>query len=459
MTQYQHNSFCDVNASRRRFFKRSTQAALGYGSLLAAGSLARLATAAEAPKLKIAFIVIPDGFGVDPHGGYNGLWFPTPQEQGATESTDFSLGEMSRHLGVHANKSLFLQQLILSSGTGGHNGWQSILRDSAARNTSIDLLLGSAMAGSNLALKRIYSGPHAGVGAAWNVSYEDGTMLRPEASPYQLFNQVLGNVNTDGGGEVSADKQHVFNPALLRLNALRSELSGAERTKIDSHLAAIEQVSHDLQSQLPLAAQCNPATATVGEGMDINSADFREPVTRAHGDVIAAGLSCGVSRVATWQIGRSADPVVIKSVSTTRNPHDCAHRYGSVAEWRDSRAWYMHQVKYFLDQLSRMPDPDIAGDSVLDHTLVVLTSEMADGAPEHMQDVPVTLIGGASGYLRSGNGTGRYLNLIDQAERSHWKMGKAVDIQRVWSTLAALNGVTLPYEGDTRALSGVFTTV
>lgn len=451
---YSQNPDYQVNASRRRFFKRSVQQALAYGGLLSTGSLARLATAAEAPKLKIIFAVIPDGFGVDPHGGYNGLWFP--DTQGASESTQFALGEMSRHLGEHAKRALFLQQLIVASGTGGHNGWQHILRDSAGQHSSIDLLLGEAMPGSNLALKRLYSGPHSMVGAAWNVSYEGASMLRPEDNPYTLFEQVLGNVS---GGDTAtmapADNTHLFDPALARLQALRSTLSNAERAKVDSHLDAIEQVSRDLQSQVPLAAECAPQLAEPAANMAIHSADYREPVTRAHADVLAVGLSCAASRVATWQIGRSADPVVIKSVSTTRNPHDCAHRYGSVAEWRDSRAWYIQQVKYLLDQLARLPDPDSPDDTLLDHTLVVLTSEMADGAPEHMQDVPVTLIGGASGLINNGTGNGRYLNVKNQGERSHWKLGQAVDMQRVWATLAAANGVNLPYSGDVRPLNGI----
>lgn len=448
-----HNSDYHVNADRRRFFKRSVQSALGYGSLLGTGSLARLATAAEAPKLKIIFAVIPDGFGVDPHGGYNGLWFP--DTGGASESTQFSLGEMSRHLGEHAKQALFLQQIILASGTGGHNGWQHVLRDSAGQHSSVDLLLGEAMPGSNLALKRLYSGPHSMVGTAWNISYEGTTMLRPEDNPYTLFEQVLGNVS---GGEAPAeqtDTTHLFDPALARLQELRATLSNSERAKVDSHLDAIEQVSRDLQSQLPLAAECAPSLAEPTANMAVHSADYREPVTRAHADVLAVGLSCAASRVATWQIGRSADPVVIKSVSTTRNPHDCAHRYGSVAEWRDSRAWYMQQVKYLLDQLARLPDPDAPGDTLLDHTLVVLTSEMADGAPEHMQDVPVTLIGGAPGLINNGTGNGRYLNLKSQGERSHWKMGQAVDMQRVWATIATSAGVNLPYGGDIRPLQGV----
>ena len=159
------------------------------------------------------------------------------------------------------------------------------------------------------------------------------------------------------------------------------------------------------------------------------------------------------------QIGRSADQVIIKSVSTSRNPHDCAHRYGSVDEWKNSRAWYTQQVKYLLDQLEAYPDPDVPGDSLLDHTLVVFTSEMADGAPEHMQDVPVTLIGGASGLLKNGNGSGRFYDIQSYGDRSHWKLGKAVDMQRIWSTIAQASGTSVPYSGDTSTIPNIFTNV
>ena len=209
----------------------------------------------------------------------------------------------------------------------------------------------------------------------------------------------------------------------------------------------------------PVGEECNPGVAQPDEGMAIHSADYRDQVTRAHADIIAATLSCGASRVATFQIGRSADPVVIKSVSETRNPHDCAHRYGSVTEWKESRAWYIKQVKHLLDRLAAHPDPDVSYGNLLDNTLVVLTSEMADGAPEHMQDVPVTLIGGATGLLNNGDGTGRLYNVQQHGDRSHWAMGTAVDMQRVWATIAAAAGTSVPYAGDVSTVPNIFTNV
>ena len=440
--------------NRRRFLQ--SLLATGVAAPLSMGGFSRLALAAGAPQLKVVFAVIPDGFGVDSFGGYDrGLWFP--EAGGVADTNNFQLNELSSHLAAYKNQAVFLKGLIVGSGTGGHNAWTTILRDSNSSQTSIDLLLGEKLRGTSALTKRLYSGPHATVGAAWNVSYDGSKMVVPEINPYQLFDQVYGTSSNTTVSSPTKSRAHLFDQANTRLQALRSNLGGSQRAKLDTHLDAIEQVVTDLNASVPMAGGCNPGDAEPISGLISTSADFRDEVTRAHSNIVASALSCGSSRVATVQIGRSADPVAIKSVSSTRNPHDCAHRYGSVAEWRDSRAWYVKQVKYLLDKLNAMPDPDSPSDSLLEHTLVVLTSEMADGAPEHMQDVPVTLIGGASGLLNHEGG--RFKDLYELGERSHWAMGKAVDMQRVWATIGRAAGIEVPYSGNINSIPGLFTNV
>ncbi|NRB38962.1 MAG: DUF1552 domain-containing protein [Pseudomonadales bacterium] len=439
--------------SRRRFLK--SMLATGIAAPLSLGGMTRLALAQDVPKLKVVFAVIPDGFGVDAYDVFNnGLWYPVTAQ---TETTSFSLNEMSQHLGVYKNQALFLKGMIINSGTGGHNAWNYVLRDSAGTKTSIDILLGNFMPGNNPALKRIFSGPHATIGAPWTVSFQDGNRITPEVDPYRLFEDVYGDVSS---GSPSMDsRSHLFDPITAQIQAVKDKLGSAESSKLQNHLDAIEQVVVDLNVTVPSGEACNPDDVAPTQNMVVSSADFRTEVTQAHCNIIASALSCGSSRVATLQIGRSADPVAIISVSTTRNPHDCAHRYGSVDEWKGSRAWFTQQVKYLLDRLDSFPDPDMTGESLLQNTLVVFTSEMADGAPEHMQDVPVTLIGGATGLLNNGMGQGRFLDLKSQGDRSHWKLGTAVDMQRVWTTIAAAAGTTTPYSGDTSTLNGIFTNV
>jgi hypothetical protein len=106
----------------------------------------------------------------------------------------------------------------------------------------------------------------------------------------------------------------------------------------------------------------------------------------------------------------------------------------------------------------------VPGDNLLKHTLIVVTSEMADGAPEHMVDMPLVLMGGASGLLKSGNGTGRYLNITSQFDQTHHSgnpvIGRNfVDMQRIWATIAKAAGTSVPYAGNTTPVTGIFTNV
>ena len=232
--------------SRRSFIK--SLLATSIATPISMSSFARIAMAQNNQKLKVIFAVIPDGFGVDAYGGFdNGLWFPNTE---ATDTTDFQLNEMSSHLGDYANQSLFLKGLLLSSGTGGHNAWNYILRDSAGQKTSIDLLLGNHMPGTNQSVKRLYSGPHSMVGAAWNISFQDGSMIRPEDSPYQLFEQVFGDYSGEGNDEPADVRTHLFDPLASQISALRSELGVSQRAKLDLHLDAIEQVKNDLKDSV-----------------------------------------------------------------------------------------------------------------------------------------------------------------------------------------------------------------
>ncbi|MCJ8313657.1 MAG: DUF1552 domain-containing protein [Saccharospirillaceae bacterium] len=441
-------------ALKRRSFLKALPA---VAAPLSIAGLSKLAMAQGINQLKVVFVVIPDGFAVDTYAGYtDGLWFPKNHSNN-TDSNNFTLNELSNTLSDYKNQSTYLKGLILGSGTGGHNGWQSILRDSQGSQTSIDLILGEQLRGSNSTLKRINSGPHATVGASWNVSYDNRSMIIPQTDPYQLYQSTLAGVQSQDSN-ISPKNNNLFDSILPQLNALKTQLSGKELNKLEAHMQAVEQVNKDLKNSTALTGACNPLSAKPTIGMNISSPDFREQVTKSHIDVIAANLSCGTTKVATLQIGRSADQVIIKSVSTTKNPHDCAHRYGSVDDWKGSRKWYVEQCKILLDQLSSMPDPDVPGDNLLAHTLVVLTSEMADGAPEHMQDVPVTLIGGASGLINHGS-NGRFYDLTPLGERSHWKMGTAVDMQRVWATIARAAGTDVPYSGDTSSIPNLFTNV
>ncbi|MGY3570212.1 DUF1552 domain-containing protein [Vibrio paucivorans] len=446
--------------SRRRFL----QAAAG-ASVLAPMSLPGLTRMAHAgttgqAKTKVVFFVVPDGFATDSFtGGHNqGLWFPEVKDGNSTDSTNFTLNEVSQELAAYKDKSLYLQGIILGGGNAGHGGWAEVLRDRNKSQSSIDVLLGQVMPGTDPSQRSIFAGPHATDSVNWYVSWDGQNKRTPQGNPKLMFENIFGT-NYSGAQAAPASSNngtHLFDPINQDIQTLRSKLSGRERQKLDTHLDSMEQVVDDIHSSIPITAECEPVTPADNP---IMSPDFRNQVQASHHQVVATSLSCGISRVATVQVGRSADQIVIKEASLYANPHDLAHRYKSEQEWKACRKWYARQAKLFLDELARHADPDVPSDSLLDHTLVVITSEMSDGAPEHQYNQPMLLVGGASGLLNSGNGSGRYFNIEQYGDRNHWKAGKQVDQQRIWATIAQAMGTSVPYGGDTSVVPNIFTNI
>jgi hypothetical protein len=66
------------------------------------------------------------------------------------------------------------------------------------------------------------------------------------------------------------------------------------------------------------------------------------------------------------------------------------------------RRWYMEQFAYLLGKLDEIPEGE---GTMLDNTVVVLASEIAQGNTHSHTDAPFLLAGSAGGYFQ----TGRYL--------------------------------------------------
>lgn len=448
-------------ASRRRFL--TGLAASGVLLPLSSGGLVRMALAGEkeAPKLKVVFVIVPDGTGTDSYncqlgdGDGLGIWHPTVTG-GATDTSDFVLRPVSEELAAYRSQSLYVRGLVGATNHGGHGGPPDTLRDKNKQFSSIDVLLGEHMPGT---FKRtVYAAPHADSDF---VSYDGRNMRTGERDPILLYESVFG---TDAQRRQTAPV-HVLDPALADIREVSSALSGPQKAKLQSHLDAIEQVKSD-SGTLPPVGACEPLTINEHPFM---SAQYRNEVQHAHSQVVAASLSCGITRVATLQIANSTENININDVSATINPHDLAHHLSAgITEqvWTDSRRWYMGKVKEFMDELAKYADPDVPSDTLLKHTLVVVTSEMADGAPEHRIDMPLVLMGGASGLLQTGSGNGRYLNISSQSENpgSSWPSNpvigsKFVGTQRIWATIGKAAGLTVPYGGNIDPVKGLFSNV
>ncbi|MGY2341459.1 DUF1552 domain-containing protein [Pseudomonas sp. SDO5532_S415] len=448
--------------SRRRFLAGLAAAGV-YGPLTQFG-LARMALAGQTqqPKLKALFVIPPDGLATDSYRGGAfgdglGLWHPEAQ---GMDTTVFTLKDVSKELEAYRSQSLYVRGIKSGPGNSGHDNWNFILRDDARSKSSIDVLLGQALPGNEPSHRSLFSGPHAGTdGTPWYVSFRDNAIRTPYQDPKLMAESLFkAPAQTRRALEPGAGK--LLETSLADIQEIKSKLSPGQRQKLDTHLDSVEQVIKDLEDARPPVG-CEPVNPPE---LDFRSALHRTRTQAEHHKVVATALSCGITRVATIQIGRSAESLNILDVSPTNNPHDCAHRRAGETLWRETRQWYVKQVKLLMDELARHEDPDMPGHSLLECLLVIVTSEMADGEPEHSIDMPLLFMGGACGLLKSGDGAGRYLNITSQADYTHHTgnpvIGKKfVDMQRIWATVAQAAGTSVPYSGNIDPVSGIFTNV
>jgi hypothetical protein len=130
---------------------------------------------------------------------------------------------------------------------------------------------------------------------------------------------------------------------------------------------------------------------------------------RVMSDLLVMALQTDTTRVATVALGD--DGAMFPGVVTVGHEHHChtLEHQGNAGRPEDAdpiarealrqiHAWY---TGLFAEAVGKMKEIDEGGSTLLDNTLLLYTSYMADGG-HGTQDYPVLLAGGARGTLRTG---------------------------------------------------------
>ncbi len=129
-------------------------------------------------------------------------------------------------------------------------------------------------------------------------------------------------------------------------------------------------------------------------------------------DMIIAAFACGITNVASFQIGSSSNIPgrYIPEITIQQDHHALSHWYSpdrSDAEnaiWRRdsvrSQRFFVEQLATIMRRLSEIEEVD--GSSMLDHTVILIPSETAYSPRHSHQGIPFLLAGNADGYFRTG---------------------------------------------------------
>jgi len=370
------------------------------------GLPARARTSGHAER--IFFFYFPDGVVGTSQDGEPSRWTPTGTEW------DFVLPDQLDALVPWQHRCLFLRGLSMgSTDSGSHPGGAKKLLTAVdhGQGRSIDQHLAGTI-GADRYWRHLLLGVQANVNGASgdkHISYPSaGSSLAPEDDPRRAFEALFGTGSQDAGDPRQA---LLVDHLLQETRGLRTGLGGIEADKLDLHLDALSELEGRLGGSTGTCDDPGLDTATIQDDTLYSPEHFPD-ILQAQLDLAVLASSCGLTRVTTLQCAHHTSDLLMSRFSDTAmhdpdfdmRSHQASH-YGAshdpnsreFAAFLAQRQWWVAQYASLLERLDSIPEGD---GTMLDHSLVVLCSEVCDGNLHEHDDMPFIVAGGSLGTGR-----------------------------------------------------------
>ena len=119
-------------------------------------------------------------------------------------------------------------------------------------------------------------------------------------------------------------------------------------------------------------------------------------------DLQALAFASDMTRVFSFKTGRDASGRVYPESGTDRPFHPASHHGGreeAILDFQKINEYHVSMLPYFLERLQSLDEGDT---DLLEKTMIVFGSPMADGNVHNHRRCPLVLLGGANGQLEGG---------------------------------------------------------
>jgi hypothetical protein len=179
---------------------------------------------------------------------------------------------------------------------------------------------------------------------------------------------------------------------------LQRALPAADRERMDRYLTDVRE----LERRLALAADSGLDELEVPDKPGGIPSDFEEHAMLMF-DLLALAWAADLTRISTFMISREVSNRLYPKSGVNEGFHNASHHSGIAANIeRLARLNAYHTrttIAYLLRKLADTPDGD---GSLLDHSIIVYGSGMANPNQHDHNPLPMLLAGGASGGLEGG---------------------------------------------------------
>ena len=281
--------------------------------------------------------------------------------------------------------------------SGGHRAEASLLTAAPmsgaaqSRNTvSLDQLLAKELGGATRFPSLVL-----GLAGRNSPSYtETGSMIPAEDSPARLFTRLFV---ADAPGEQARQAQRaregrsIMDLVAEDTRSLERRLGAGDRRRLDAYLTSVRDLEQRLMEGEKWATRPKPKV-DAPKPVDIGNPDDFIGRQRLMGDMVRLALATDSTRFVTLHLGGSGGKIPIPGVE--EGYHNLSHHGLDKAKLTQLAIVEEQIVATWGDFLRTLRGAEEGGGSLLDHTSVLLTSNLGNASSHDNRNMPVLLAGG-----------------------------------------------------------------
>jgi hypothetical protein len=242
---------------------------------------------------------------------------------------------------------------------------------------------------------------------SWN---EDNVLLAPELNPRVAFDRMFRNFNSPEARRKASSQRSVLDAVLNRSKSLNKNLSSYDKHKMDQYFNSIRDLEKRLDKIIipPVAAKGSWTPSLAAD----KTMKFRPPEETPENaeeymdvlmDMMILGMWTDTTRVATLMMGHGLSRKNFAFLDGVNNDHHVTSHHRNnpqlLKEYKIICRWHVQRLQRMMDKMARI---DEGGSSLLDNSLMLFGSGMAQGNAHSGSNIPILLAGKAGGAMKTG---------------------------------------------------------
>ncbi len=374
-----------------------------------------LAQTAAAPKLRVGFFYIPHGAILwnTPHGPEMDHW--TPSGAGA----DFELSPILEPLEAYKHLVTSFSNLENKASADSVHRYNpatwlcGIRPDLQAPGPSMTATIDQLIAGhigqetalpslevcSESTMQAVACGGGFGCLYSSTLSYRNATTPLPmEFNPRKVFAQLFGEGDTPEERQAVVDQtKSLLDLIADRTDVLKRNLGASDRVILDGYLDTIREIERRIE-----LAENRDLTGVDVPDMPLGELDSFDEQVRLMFDLIAVAYQANLTRVASYIMVAEGTNRSYNHLGVPDSFHPLSHHANNLERMHKLVKIQRYHVERFADFVAKLAaTPDGEG-TLLDNSMFLYGSNMANSDLHNNYPVPNILVGGGAGALSGG---------------------------------------------------------